>query len=293
MIDLAIGACINLGALALVLGSLERAFPARNQAFFRPRWSTDLCFFLGQFFVFGGLNALLLVQVDRWFGVPALSGLRPWSGEIPLVLRAALALALGDVCVYWFHRACHRFDVLWRFHAVHHSVEHLDWLAAYREHPLDGLVTVLCLNLPAIAIGLPFEAVGGLIAFRGAWAIFIHSNTRVPLGPLRILFGAPELHHFHHARVAETKHNFANLAPWLDVLFGTYHLPSKSERYELGLVDAWPRGYVAQLLHPFGLPTKWLSALRFNATQSEPASPAPPSTPGPQGLGGPVSGTGT
>ncbi len=295
MIEAVIGACISLGALGMVLGSMERAFPARRQRFFRPEWGTDALFFLGQYFVFGGLTAFVLAKVDGCFGVAALSGLRPWSAQIPLPLRALLALALGDVCIYWFHRACHRFDFLWRFHAVHHSSERLDFLAAYREHPFDGVCTVLLLNLPGIAIGLPFEALGGLIAFRGAWAIFIHSNVRVPLGPLRVLFGAPELHHYHHARVPRTLHNFANLAPWLDVLFGTYYLPSEHESYELGLTDPWPRGYVAQLLRPFGIQARWLGADQppRSEAQSEAASAAPPSTPAPQGLGGPVSGTGT
>jgi sterol desaturase/sphingolipid hydroxylase (fatty acid hydroxylase superfamily) len=66
-----------------------------------------------------------------------------------------------------------------------------------------------------------------------------------------VLLGAPELHHYHHARAERTDHNFANLAPWLDVLFGTYHCPpGQEEPYDLGLTEPWPKGYAAQLLHP-------------------------------------------
>lgn len=90
-----------------------------------------------------------------------------------------------------------------------------------------------------------------MIAFRGAWSILIHSNVRLPLGPLRVLVGAPELHHFHHARVSRTAHNFANLAPWLDLAFGTYHLPTGARTYPLGLSEPWPKSYLAQLLRPF------------------------------------------
>jgi sterol desaturase/sphingolipid hydroxylase (fatty acid hydroxylase superfamily) len=159
-------------------------------------------------------------------------------------------VVLGDVLVYWFHRACHQFDFLWRFHAVHHSAEHLDWLAAHREHPLDGITTQLCQNLPALVLGLRIEWLAALIVLRSAWGIFIHSNVRLPLGPLALVLGAPELHHFHHARVARTAHNFANLAPWLDVVFGTYHRPEGEETYPLGLDGPWPRGYFAQLIRP-------------------------------------------
>ena len=88
---------------------------------------------------------------------------------------------------------------------------------------------------------------------RGTWAIFIHSNVRLPLGPLRYVLGAPELHHWHHARVPRTQHNFANVAPWVDLVFGTFHLPQGEERWALGVVDPWPKGYFAQLLRPFGI----------------------------------------
>ena len=94
--------------------------------------------------------------------------------------------------------------------------------------------------------------IAGFAIFRGGWGVFIHSNAKFDIGPLRYLLGAPELHHWHHAKLAPTMHNFANLAPWLDVCFGTYHRPeAPDETYPLGLVDPWPRGYLAQLLHPF------------------------------------------
>jgi sterol desaturase/sphingolipid hydroxylase (fatty acid hydroxylase superfamily) len=242
-------AIINLGLLALVFVPLERIFPARRgQPALRPEWRIDLAFFLGGYLLFAGLTLAALQAVH--LALPDMS-ITTWSAGLPLWSRAALALFLGDLLTYWFHRACHTYEFLWRFHAVHHSAEHLDFLAAHREHPLDGIVTQLCINLPGMLLGLPFAALGGLIAFRGLWAIFIHSNVRLPLGPLRVLFGAPELHHWHHARVPVTRHNFANLAPYLDVLFGTYHRPPDPETYPLGLTHAWPRRYLAQLVRPF------------------------------------------
>jgi hypothetical protein len=46
------------------------------------------------------------------------------------------------------------------------------------------------------------------------------------IGRLRVLLGAPELH---HSAVPRTLHNFSNLAPWTDVLFGTYHCPPRQD----------------------------------------------------------------
>jgi sterol desaturase/sphingolipid hydroxylase (fatty acid hydroxylase superfamily) len=248
---LLLGTVASFAALAIVFGLLERAFPARRgQAIFRRAFLVDATFFAGQYLLFAGLTTSLLATVAAGLGALGFS-LASFAAALPLWSRVLIALVLGDVIVYWFHRACHHFDFLWRFHAVHHSVEELDWLAAHREHPLDGMATQLCLNLPGILLGLPFEALGALIALRGLWAIFIHSNVHLPVGPLRYLLGAPELHHWHHARVERTTHNFANVAPWIDIVFGTYHRPEGEERYRLGVVGEWPRGYAAQLWHPF------------------------------------------
>lgn len=256
LLDPLLTSALALGVLALVFIPLERTFPARpDQPIRRPELLIDLAFFLGQRLLFAGLAVAVLAAVDQALAPYLPTALQGLAAGLPLALRVVLALALGDLVTYWFHRACHRYAFLWRFHAVHHSTRHLDWLAAHREHPVDGVLTQLCVNLPAIALGLSVEAVGAVIVARGLWAILIHSNTRLPLGPLGLLLGDPALHHWHHADVPETRHNFANLAPWLDLLFGTYHRPAGPETYPLGIPQPWPRGYLAQLLRPF-LPSR-------------------------------------
>ena len=252
MLERLVATAITFGGLWVVYGALERAFPVRpGRGFREPDFATDAGFFLGQYLVWSGLAVALLAHLHGFVNAHAWVGLRNVARQVPPWLLATVAVVLGDVLVYWLHRAFHHFDCLWRFHAVHHSSERLDWLAAHREHPVDGLLVQTAQNLPAMLLGLPFELLAVLIVFRGAWSILIHSNVRLPLGPLRILFGAPELHHFHHARVPRTEHNFANLAPWLDIVFGTYHCPKPSETYGLGLCSPWPRGYWAQLVRPF------------------------------------------
>jgi sterol desaturase/sphingolipid hydroxylase (fatty acid hydroxylase superfamily) len=97
------------------------------------------------------------------------------------------------------------------------------------------------LNLPIVLFALPLEAAFGLVVFRGLWAVFIHSNASVPLGPLKLLFGAPELHHWHHD-AEETECNFGNLAPWTDLLFGTHFDPGRMPA-RLGTAEALPSHY--------------------------------------------------
>jgi sterol desaturase/sphingolipid hydroxylase (fatty acid hydroxylase superfamily) len=140
--------------------------------------------------------------------------------------------------------------LLWRFHSIHHSSEHLDWLAAHREHPVDSLYTILIVNLPIFALGFPIQQLAYFAAFRGLWAIFIHANARLPLPPpLRVLIGAPELHHWHHDR-DRTAGNYANVSPLMDVIFRTYHCPG-AEPAALGCDEPMPPTYLGQLLHPF------------------------------------------
>jgi sterol desaturase/sphingolipid hydroxylase (fatty acid hydroxylase superfamily) len=249
-----LNAAAAFGLLAVVFGLLERAYPARpGQRILRPFWRTDLLFFLGQYLLWSALAVgfLQIVQGQLQRHLPALLALRPAIARLPLWLRAALVLLLSDFCIYWGHRLQHHSALLWRFHSVHHSAEHLDWLAAHREHPLDGLYTQTLVNLPAFLLGFPLETLAGVAAFRGMWAIFIHSNVRMPLGPLQFLFGAPQLHHWHHAR-DRFQGNYGNLSPLMDWLFGTYHYPPV-EPTELGLREPFPRSYLGQLLWPFRL----------------------------------------
>lgn len=249
MIDALAHALINLAILGAIFVPLERVFPARVQGVLRPHLALDAAFFFGQYLVVTSAIVAALTLVAERLPRGAI------ATHLPAWQQVILAVALGDFVVYWFHRACHRVPLLWRFHAVHHTSEHLDWLAAHREHPLDGLFTMACLNLPALLLGVRMEVLAGVAVFRGLWSIFVHSNVRLPLGPLRVLLGAPELHHWHHARV-ETTHNFANLAPWLDWVFGTYHCPEGEERWPLGIPEAWPRSYLRLLLEPLGLPDR-------------------------------------
>ncbi len=244
-------AATSLLWLAAIFYPLEWALPARReQRHLRPGWLADLAFFAGQHLLFGALVVSVISALARW--VPnegALESLRVSIATQPLWARAGLAVIAGDFTMYWGHRLQHRVELLWRFHAVHHTTTHLDWLAAHREHPLDGVYTQTLMNVPAVALGLNVDEVLGLVAFRSLWAIFIHANVRLPLGPLRLLLGSPDLHHAHHSKARDAG-NYANLAPYLDRLFGTYRVPSGAPE-ELGIDEAHPDGYLGLLVYPF------------------------------------------
>jgi sterol desaturase/sphingolipid hydroxylase (fatty acid hydroxylase superfamily) len=246
---LAVSAGLSFLFLVLVFRPLELAFPAkRGQRFFRPGWVLDLCFFLGQYLLWSGLVLLVLTYFRGWLDANVPSQFRQDVAAQPLWLQAIQVILLSDLLIYWGHRLQHRLSFLWRFHSVHHSAEHLDWLAAHREHPLDTIYTVGLINLPAFLLGFPLETLAGLIAFRGIWAIYIHSNVRLPIGPLRWFIGAPELHHWHHDRDRDAG-NYANISPLMDILFGTYRCPDhEPERF--GINQPTPKTYLGFMVRP-------------------------------------------
>ena len=243
-------ASLQLAALAAVLGALEWAYPNRPaQRRLRPQLATDLAFYFGQHLVWLGVELAGLVAASRVLALVVPEAWRAGFASQPWPLQALVVVALGDVITYWYHRASHDVPWLWAFHRVHHSTLTLDWLAAHREHPVDGLLTELAMNLPALVLGVDLTGLAWLVVFRGVWAAFIHSNVRLPLGPLRVLVGAPELHHWHHANVPRTRHNFSNLAPWTDVVFGTYHCPPH-QHHALGLPGTPVKSYAGWILRP-------------------------------------------
>ena len=237
--------------LALIFIPLERVFPAwHGQRIFRRGVGVDAAFFLGQYMLFGMMSVawieLCMRPLGSWHVMREVWG---WCDARPVWLMAVMVWVLGDVVVYGWHRLQHRVDFLWRFHAVHHSSEEVDWLAAHREHPLDGVLTQAAVNMPAMLAGFDVGQVMGLVVFRGLWAVFIHSNVRLPLGPLAYLFGSPALHHWHHAKGRDVG-NYGNLAPWMDLLCGTYYRPLH-EPEEVGLLESAPRSYLGLLWYPF------------------------------------------
>lgn len=263
--DLALEAGLTLAFLLVVFRPLETAFPARaGQRMFRPAWATDLAYFVGQALLFGWLLVALIYPAGTWLGRHVPQGLRSAVASQPWWLQALEVVVLSDLVVYWAHRLQHRVGFLWRFHKVHHSSEHLDWLAAHREHPLDSVYTLAAINLPAFALGFPLATLGGLFAFRGLWATYIHSNVSARPGWLGVVLGDPELHRVHHAAVRYPG-NYANVSPLMDVLFGTYRRPARAPT-RLGLGAPYARTYLGQMVAPF-LPAR---------SAAKPKAPAAP-----------------
>ena len=169
----------------------------------------------------------------------------------PVALQVLVLTTVADLGFYAAHRAMHRLPVLWRFHAIHHSSPALDWLAAYRVHPVDQIIVKGVSLLPVCFLGFSTEAILIAAGIYQVQSLLLHSNIRLPLGPFQRLVAGPVFHHWHHAADLEARDkNFAGQLPLWDALFGTLHLPGGFPmRY--GIDEPVPASWLGQLRHGF------------------------------------------
>jgi sterol desaturase/sphingolipid hydroxylase (fatty acid hydroxylase superfamily) len=255
-------AVVGLAVVALVLVPLERAVPLRRQPVRRPGLMTDLTHFL----VTGLLVSLATVVAVVVIAIPFVPLRRlDLEGVLPGWASVGLATAIVVVGSYWGHRLSHRIPRLWRFHSVHHSIEHMDWVAAARLHPVDAVVTQLFALVPLVVLGYQGRAVAGVVALVTALAIFQHANVRLRFPGLRWVLPTPEWHHWHHATNADAHDTNFGL-PFVDKVFGTAFLPRDRRPQGFGVPDPVPADdYLGQLRYPLGdvSPLSWRDPVRW------------------------------
>ena len=226
---------LNLTFTGIVFIPIERLLGRREQPIFRYEWREDLLYLL--------ISSLLVQSLSFVSMAPSMAILShtDWGG-----IRAAIAdqnpvlqffeiMFLTDLVQYWVHRSFHRITFLWKFHAVHHSVEALDWLAGSRMHLCEIVILRGCTIIPMYVLGFAERPLYAYIFFVYLFSTLIHSNMRIRFGFLSAWFVTPRFHHWHHGIEREAIDvNFAIHFPILDRLFGTYYLPGD---------DKWPAGY--------------------------------------------------
>ena len=245
---------LNLLLLALIFVPLERLFPLRTeQDVFRPGWTTDtLHFFVSHLLV--QLTTLLTVMpATAIVGAAGSAWIHQAVQSQPLWLQFLEVVVVADLGEYSIHRLFHAVPALWRFHAIHHSSVHLDWIAGSRLHVVDVVLTRGFTLIPIVLFGFSPPAVYAYLVFVSFHAVFIHANVRFRGGWLERLLVMPRFHHWHHSAAPEAiDKNFAVHLPWIDRVFGTYHLPEDRWPADYGIAgDPVSEGYVDQLVDPF------------------------------------------
>jgi len=240
--------------LFVLVVPFEKMYPRqRGQRIRRPMLSTDIGFALMSPILNGiGLVALVFIGGISLFWLPGLL-FRPLTAALPPVVLVIVAFATFDFLGYWAHRWAHEVPFLWRFHAVHHSPEHMDWISGFRVHPFDGVL----IAPPAfflLGAGVDGETTGLLAILQIVLGIFFHANVRVRWRLLDKVFANPEFHHWHHANESDSiGHNYAPALPQWDLIFGTYFMPGKrSDRRpsHYGVDEYIPRNMLGLLTYP-------------------------------------------
>jgi sterol desaturase/sphingolipid hydroxylase (fatty acid hydroxylase superfamily) len=245
------GYIVPILAVAAVFIPLERLFPLRpQQGLLRKHWKLDTIYFLiNRIWIQIGIIAVV-ISIGYAAQMLMPQTVRNWVSSQPFWLQLPMALILCDIGFYFAHRCFHKIPALWKYHAIHHSIESLDWLAAHRIHPIDQICTKGVSFIPLIALNFSDQTVAAFSLIFMWQAVLIHSNTRLNIGPLSWIIASPRFHHWHHADQQEAiDRNFAAQFSFLDAIFGTIHMPKEMpEKY--GTKTKVPEDYLGQMAFP-------------------------------------------
>jgi sterol desaturase/sphingolipid hydroxylase (fatty acid hydroxylase superfamily) len=145
----------------------------------------------------------------------------------PIFVKMILAVMLLDLIGAWLiHFLEHRIKVLWMFHTIHHSDQHVDASTANRHHPGESVFRFL---FTCLAVFISGADVWMIMVYQSLSVIcsqFNHSNINLPIwldNVLKLLFVTPHMHrvHHHYKRPLSDK-NFGNIFSLWDRLFRTY-----------------------------------------------------------------------
>ncbi|MFM2388616.1 MAG: hypothetical protein RLZZ437_171 [Pseudomonadota bacterium] len=245
---------LNLVFLGFIFIPLERLVPHRpEQTLFRTEWREDLFYYLISSMMVQVLSYLTLAPSGAILAKADLAATRNFLGGLPLVVQIILIMLLTDFVQYWLHRAFHRVPALWRFHAVHHSAQTMDWIAGARMHFLEVVILRAVTATPMFVLGFTEVALQAYILIVYVYSSILHANIRIEPKWITPILATPRFHHWHHGIEKEAIDvNFAIHFPIYDRLFGTHYMPG----------DAWPsgygigghpvpKGYWQQFLYPF------------------------------------------
>ena len=245
---------LDLLGSTLIFVFIEKLFALRReQPVFRLAWQTDLHHFIVNHMMVGFVLLAVNLLVHKLFGWAARDGVRFWVQDLPFPVALLLIVLVADLVQYWTHRAYHEVPLLWRLHAVHHSVKCMDWLAGSRQHILEVIITRTLVLAPIFVLGFSKEVIDAYILIVGFQAVFNHANVSVRLGPLRHVIVTPNFHHWHHSQDTDAiDKNYAAHFAFLDHLFGTAVKSTREWPAHYGVQgDYVPDGFWRQLAFPF------------------------------------------
>jgi sterol desaturase/sphingolipid hydroxylase (fatty acid hydroxylase superfamily) len=257
----------GLIVISLVVWGLETVFPWRkNQPLFRKDFWLDTFYMFFNFFL---LNLLVLIALSNSaavifndiLGIIGLSIANFQLLEIntlPFFARIFVFFIVVDFVQWWTHRLLHRFEFLWNFHKVHHSVKQMGFAAHLRYHWMEPVIYNSLRYIPlAIIGGFSAQDVAFVHFFSIAIGHLNHANINLDYGWLKYILNNPKMHIWHHSKELPAERKFGvnfglTLSIW-DYIFKTNYIPHSGRDIEIGFEgdEHFPKGFLAQELYPF------------------------------------------
>lgn len=203
-------------ALAIAMMIVERLKPGRAFPTVRGWWMRAIAVNIVQI----GIVFLAGVTWDGW-----LRRYRPWSADaLGVIGGAVVGYIVVTFIYYWWHRARHSSDFLWRwFHQFHHSPQRIEIITSFYKHPFELVVNGILSSLIVYwLVGLDVKAATLAVTLTGVAELFYHWNVRTPYW-LGFVIQRPESHLVHHQEGLHA-FNYGDLPLW-DMLFGTFRNP--------------------------------------------------------------------
>ena len=249
--------------ISLMVWIFEIIFPWRkSQKIFRKGFWIDIIYMFFNFFLFsiiivGFYEAFNKLLYDL-FGIASNSIALIDLSTFSQISQLIIFFITLDFFQWLTHIMMHRFDFLWKFHKVHHSVKEMGFAAHFHYHWMEN---ILYKPLKVFAVML----IGGFEPEQAYLIHFLtitighlnHSNIKLSYGALKYIFNNPIMHLHHHASSSsnnfKTGVNFAiSLSIW-DYIFKTNYIPNENGDTKLGYEgdQSMAKSFFGQLFYGF------------------------------------------
>ena len=252
--------------ISLVVWGLEIVFPWRkNQPLFRKDFWLDTFYMFFNFFL---LNLIVFIALSNTaaelfndiLGVVGLSIANFKVFDIntfPYWARLLVFFIVIDFVQWFTHTLLHKYEFLWNFHKVHHSVKQMGFAAHLRYHWMEPVVYNSMKYIPlAIMGGFTAQDVAIVHFFNITIGHLNHANINWDYGWLKYILNNPRMHIWHHAKELpkdrRTGVNFGiTLSIW-DYIFKTNYIPYDGRDIEIGFEgdEHFPKDFIGQEIYP-------------------------------------------
>lgn len=160
--------------------------------------------------------------------------------NVPIAISFILSFLFLDFANYIFHVLSHKVPLLWKFHRLHHSDQHVDSLTTFLHHPLEVLSSFLFLIPVAVITDVPVVVLITYSIVMGLHSPFTHLRRLIPNNVdkyLQYIVVTPNFHIIHHSiDLKEGNSNFGIVFIFWDLLFKTITRKKYSlQNIELGI----------------------------------------------------------